>query len=646
MNKTTTTTKTTTKTTAPTYHCKEDILKLKDSYKTTSISSEDKKILTKALDNIYITCINETVEKFFKNIKSSSEKEIISNKIKEKNLKLQEKFIKDKLNNAQQRGVFVKSSIDDFLMGNNWNPREIINEIINEGDTEKNNNKKTILGVISEIYDVLNVCNLNNGNFQIDEKGNGICRLWENEKKIALNHLMLPVYKFCSKYQGTFLIESNSCLLKNGTIIPSVLIDTVDITSPFIKKMTSGLDLDIAFLSDKNLSLKQKDKHINKQSKNILNYVELEKKLKGEGETSLTKEECLGVTGKSNGIDHAKHFSKTRDQGSLGTCWAFAGTALMEEYLCLKMPEYCGKELSVVDFSRGHSSGIVTDGGSESSVFSFHREKENGICLEKDAPYVPQCDFMELGAVSKFFAGFLSTEECLRKKLIAFYKEHQKEVNDIQRKILLCNENALSKSDKIIILNEEIDQLTNYTFKALNKLVGGNNFKFNIEAIKNAIKSGASTNEFIQKLFIPPSCVKNRIDEFKDVQFFTSTVEEIPKISIFSMIQTVLASGRSVSISVCAKYFSTPFSRAKPLTEIPQFLNQDNKEECGNHAVVIQGLQWDSKNKKCNFIIRNSWGKLENYLSRNYRDSLSGNTSVERVLKSMYEFTSIFPSEK
>ena len=42
-------------------------------------------------------------------------------------------------------------------------------------------------------------------------------------------------------------------------------------------------------------------------------------------------------------IDYSSRFGPTRDQDGHGYCWAFAGSALVEEQLCLQDSALCGK---------------------------------------------------------------------------------------------------------------------------------------------------------------------------------------------------------------------------------------------------------------------------------------------------------------
>ena len=67
-------------------------------------------------------------------------------------------------------------------------------------------------------------------------------------------------------------------------------------------------------------------------------------------------------------------------------CWAFVGSDLVSEQLCLENEKFCGVNLSVLDAARENwVLGENHEGGYPEHVFLAMND--GGICLESDAPF-------------------------------------------------------------------------------------------------------------------------------------------------------------------------------------------------------------------------------------------------------------------
>ena len=90
--------------------------------------------------------------------------------------------------------------------------------------------------------------------------------------------------------------------------------------------------------------------------------------------------------------DYSRNFPGVRNQDGHGFCWAFAGTALLEEHRCLEDATTCRQMLSVLDESRctwtmGNDEGANKTGEGNSIAGGIFCGLNEGVCRERLAHY-------------------------------------------------------------------------------------------------------------------------------------------------------------------------------------------------------------------------------------------------------------------
>ena len=95
----------------------------------------------------------------------------------------------------------------------------------------------------------------------------------------------------------------------------------------------------------------------------------------GKGDRVFDRALDAEVEAGSLAFDYRDSFtSRLRDQGELGTCWAYTASDLLGQKLCQRQPEYCGKAISVADLSQA-----FRDKYSHSHAGDFAKSLEYGL---------------------------------------------------------------------------------------------------------------------------------------------------------------------------------------------------------------------------------------------------------------------------
>lgn len=322
--------------------------------------------------------------------------------------------------------------------------------------------------------------------------------------------------------------------------------------------------------------------------------------------------------------DNSANFPPVRDQGSRGYCWTFAGTALIEEKLCLDDPSKCGKHLSVIDGSRcGWGSNIYSydkpnqqrglgayrsseaedepellgEGGHISKVLSCAYE-EGGICYEEDLPY----DFTS--RYQKLVMGCV-TEKCYFEKIRESHASYRQKENNTNYHLSCYGKRGLFgrlKGFIAVSMNDFSQNMSKFYAQRVNR----NNFISDRE-FYDATYTADTGTDFLRELVINPKCENNRqrLPE-TDRPYRSISYEEDKEVGKkMRHVNAILLSGKSIATSMCATTFMDRSNCQKDYDcEVGPV--GENKE-CGAHAVVITGSKM--VDGKCQLQIRNSWGE-------------------------------------
>jgi hypothetical protein len=281
-------------------------------------------------------------------------------------------------------------------------------------------------------------------------------------------------------------------------------------------------------------------------------------------------------------VDYSDRFGPIRDQDGHDLCWAFVGAALLEEQLCIKDPSLCGKSVSPVDVSR---CKWIMGSGNENAPANAGIKcvvEQGGACFEDDAPYSPitslPCSLWE-------FVGYDSAK-CNNIRLAKYYDRWQRKLRRY------CKKNSAATVTPSAL--QSIKDAQNALIKSMKDdfpeqaLLG--------EDLHYLFNSSRDTLEFFKRVMIRKQCiekrqsVKKRIKEMKTSE--PSSGAERRKMTHF--ITTALKSGRSVAVGMDVHKFDKEESFTK---------------EEFNHAVVIVGMRYNNKSKKCEYNVKNSWGE-------------------------------------
>lgn len=318
---------------------------------------------------------------------------------------------------------------------------------------------------------------------------------------------------------------------------------------------------------------------------------------------TISQSECVQ-------FDNTQKMGPTRDQRTNGLCWAFAGTALMEEEMCFQNPSLCGKSLSPLDASRCEwSLGKQNEGGL--TRYAVNCALQNGICLEKDAPYAKKAD-MNLS--------------CTKQK-----------AEDISP----CADTQTQQAYQDFLAQQQLQIKPNTNTSCLTISDPSSLMSFMVPNMK-ATKGLTCTEKdhtlsaealFMKNTLIPKTCQNNRFkvqgaDQLKGVhKTFPGGHENPDKTPVsekYKMMSKIMKSNnRSVALSVCLNKVSPELSKIYGTSD----------SSCSGHAVVAAGSRW--KNGKCEIFVKNSWGDVE--AESPIAGQMQGWVDAENVLKATYE---------
>lgn len=323
---------------------------------------------------------------------------------------------------------------------------------------------------------------------------------------------------------------------------------------------------------------------------------------------SINKNLCEQVS-----FNNIKKHTRERNQRNIGYCWAFAGTALLEEFLCEKDQTKCGVELSVLDFSRcqfnlGNPQGQT---GGSSFIGLFCPNNARGICEEKNAPYsVATGEVCEGHSIVKGELKKIKVRDCGPASLKMMFPDIMKRVEYICK-----NEKGLPKEEKLLELDALMIMIYYDALPFIKK-----DFITRSD-LKIAALNSKSSQEFIKNLYIPSQCEENRIT----IPEYEHDEGKLPKeksaTEKIKLLHNKLTRKQSFSLNICANKLTSSFFNT--------FFGGNN-DECGSHELVVNAIEY--RDGKCQANLKNSWG----------RDSeLSGWIDLEDLLEQSNSYTYI-----
>lgn len=292
-------------------------------------------------------------------------------------------------------------------------------------------------------------------------------------------------------------------------------------------------------------------------------------------------------------IDYRDRFSPERDQDGNGLCWAFAGSALIEEQLCLENKENCGQQVSVIDGHRcywdsEHGLGTKTTGGMGTKLYT-ECVMQGGVCAEEDAP-------------------FLKTD--------AFASQHQSNrmvVKALQSTLLAKIRNGIYIED-CHIKGGNVTKFTKEFGKIVEKLMKQMAQEYEDLDInyEKALLNAHHFTDALKGVFISDTCQQRRFFlKDKDLKTGYLYVEKAPVANKLKALAKILKHGSSASLGLCGQRarlgrYEDLFFMEKWGTSKEEFEAKVKKTRCGEHAVVVNGMRM--KDGRCQIHIRNSWG--------------------------------------
>ncbi len=312
----------------------------------------------------------------------------------------------------------------------------------------------------------------------------------------------------------------------------------------------------------------------------------------------ITRKDCVDV-------DYSKRFPPVRNQDGHGLCWAFTAEALAEEELCLEKSANCGKQLSAYD--AGHcewSIGTKSEGDAPSRALRCFLK--DGFCFEGDAPYTRggACGFDN-------FLGSSDVVKCRDDELVALYDKWKPKLTR------LSNE---CRNDIDSLVYGEVPEALKYV-KEIRDLFASEMYLGSGVDIMNALLQSKDKSEFAQKLLLPPLCLRHRKKAAADAPLeveLTILTKATNVEKILALKKVLLGQGRSAAISICLEdgIFGLGFV-------------EKYSSDCKHpHAVVTDGMRWNSDKKRCEMQLRNSWGKNGDF---------HGWVSADKLLPATYE---------
>lgn len=290
-------------------------------------------------------------------------------------------------------------------------------------------------------------------------------------------------------------------------------------------------------------------------------------------------------------IDYRERFSALRDQGGNGLCWAFAGSALIEEQMCIENPDNCDKQVSVIDghrcyWDKKHGLATRSTGAFATGLYT-KCALDNGVCSEEDAPFVTSRH---------------DTQDRANKIV----------VQALQKTLLAKIRYGVETRDGCVVRAGDLTKFTEDFGKIVKHLIknmADEYLDLNINYEK-ALLSAHHYTDALKGIFISENCRQSRF-YIKNTKL-KPVITVIDKLSYKQKLNTLIASlktGRSSSIGLCGRrarkdrYEDIFFTWGQTKEEYNEEVRQT---KCGHHAVVANGMRM--KNGRCQIHIRNSWG--------------------------------------
>lgn len=309
--------------------------------------------------------------------------------------------------------------------------------------------------------------------------------------------------------------------------------------------------------------------------------------MSGLSNAAITQIECPN-------IDNTKNFGPVRDQDGIGYCWAFAQAALVEEEVCISKGDKCDhKPISPIDIS--HCDFTLSDKNNQGNTLyaGLNCALTEGACFEELAP-IP--DAKNLKCRVSDFVGFGAL--CSSETLNTIYDNFKDKTKDLN----VCQDIKIIDFTK----NPFLETLNILSQLFPEKPYSRSSFEEILIKYSKKDKSNENKNKFLSDILIQNACRENRIKIKRSVKY-----ENIDNKSTDSKVfdfARLLSRKRSLVAGICSHKYP-----------VFKHLLSNPEESCGGHAVVINGMRWNSELNKCEVHIRNSWG--ENSLISGWSDA-------------------------
>lgn len=307
-----------------------------------------------------------------------------------------------------------------------------------------------------------------------------------------------------------------------------------------------------------------------------------------------------------------------RHQQTLGTCYAHAVTTLYDAF-------------------RQRQSNIQLDKYSSPSDVAFILSQENN---NLNGGFISDIIKLNFVAPCPFVArkGFL-TNKTIDKNEIQ-YEKAQNDFKKLAEKTSITNETIKDphhfqqlQSDSITIKNQ-------YYKIATKRFESAPTQKENFDVIVKNLANQNTNYAFKQQM--TSACLpEERLKSTKPIQLDLNLNESSIKIDFIN------PTNKQVQImSSLEREFNKPVTQVNPLglsfcskvlsawkktAYEKNFSDQQKRDYCGPHAVVVSGRRWNSDSKICEYRIRNSWGTCDG-LNNHYDCSGRGDTWIPQDL--------------
>jgi hypothetical protein len=292
-------------------------------------------------------------------------------------------------------------------------------------------------------------------------------------------------------------------------------------------------------------------------------------------------------------IDYRDRFTSLRDQSGNGLCWAFAGSALIEEQMCLEDPENCDKQVSVIDGHRCYwdsKHGLATKStGAFATGLYTKCALDNGVCSEEDSPFV---------------TNRYDTQD----------RANGIVVQALQKTLLAKIKYGIETRDGCIVRGGDISKFTEDFGKIVKHLIknmADEYLDLNINYEKALLSAGHYTDA-LKGIFISEDCRQSRFYlKNNNLKPVITVIDKLPYQKKLNSLITSLQTGRSSSIGLCGRRarkdrFEDLFFMSQWGTTKEEYEAEVKQSECGAHSVIANGMRM--KDGRCQIHIRNSWG--------------------------------------